>query len=481
MAALLTACATQPERTPLLLREVPSPALSAITQTSGLALATIDSSTLLLVGTHAGLPAAFTIGPEFALRPVRPWPSPLEIVDHHATLVGDFDGDTRDDLYFVVGAHRGTADGPNALLLSSTGYRFDHAGEYGLTDPRGRGRGALALDLDRDGRDEILVTNFRTPLRAFAISPGALARDRANEWFGVAEGDFVHALVPADFELDGDIDFVALGAPPLRILLDEGGRRRTVPELLPPSAYLPPPAAVVTGDFDGDGFVDLFFAGGESDAMPEFDRVPRNRLLLWRQDRFVETPLPEGTGVAVAAGDLDLDGHLDLVVAEYERATQRTRLHVLRGSEGAVFVEEHEAIAGGRWFEGRTDGMLLHDLDTDGDLDLVVPLGAVETGQYGAGVRIFRNDVAQGNWITVELAATSTQRHGARVIVRAGAREQVRVALPAQVGGSSFSLPLHFGLGAVDVVDELRVEWPDRRTSVSRSVPVGAHVRVEQP
>lgn len=481
VVTLVAACAPEPERSSLLLHEVQSPALASITQTSGLALAMIDTTAILLVGTHAGLPAVFAIGPELALHPVQPWPASIEVIDHHATLVGDFDGDEQDDFYFVVGAHRGTADGSNVLLLSGTGHRFDHASEFGLTDPRGRGRGALALDVDRDGRDEILVTNFRSPLRALEIVPGQLARDRAEELFGLEPDAFVHALVPTDFDLDGRIDFVALGAPPVQILRNVAGRLRADRALLPPSAYLPPPAAVVTGDFDGDGHPDLFFVGGESDAAPEFDRTARNRLLLWRQERFVEAPAPEGTGVAAVAGDLDLDGSLDLVIAEFERATLRTRLRVFLGRDGGRFVEDRLALGSGDWFEGRTDGMLLHDLDGDGDLDLVVPLGAVEVGQQGGGVRVFRNGVLRRNWLVVELEGSSAQRHGARVIVRADGKEQVRVALPMQVGGSSFSVPLHFGLAGADVVDELRVEWPDGQRSVSRSVGACARVRVPRP
>jgi len=119
------------------------------------------------------------------------------------------------------------------------------------------------------------------------------------------------------------------------------------------------------GDFDGDGFDDLFVAsnGGPLGA-PEAERA-RSRLYRNRGDgTFVEhAGLPEIRilGMGAAWGDHDADGDLDLAVTGYDA------LLLLR-NDGGTFVRdgsigEHRGFwAGASWA----------DFDHDSDLDLYV-------------------------------------------------------------------------------------------------------------
>ena len=105
------------------------------------------------------------------------------------------------------------------------------------------------------------------------------------------------------------------------MLLNEDQRLRARFDLLPPDAYIPPPSHASTGDFDGDEDVDVFLVYGADDTPVEFDRLRRNRLLLWEEDGFVEKSsvgalTADGNGLDTAAGDLNHDGHLDLVLVQ---------------------------------------------------------------------------------------------------------------------------------------------------------------------
>lgn len=483
---------------------IDQPALTGLTLTSGLALATLRGERVLLLGTHAGWPLALTVPSDLVLQPISFFRDDLDLLDHHATVVHDFDGDGLDDLYFVVGAHRGEDRGPNTLLTSGSDFARDRAAERGVSDPFGRGRGGLVVDVDRDGHEELLVQNFRTPMRALSAGSDRVAElfgfaavdDAANERAfadadvarlgALANGPFVHALLACDFERDGWVDFVARGGPPLQILRNGERGVRSEPRVLPPDAYLPSPAAAVAADFDGDGDEDLYLAYGDDDAPREFDRERRNRLLLWEDDALVDRTVGalmlEGKGVALAAGDLDLDGRTDLLIAQSVRSASSTSLRVFLNRGRGDFVEAGAASSALAALRGRPDGLLLADLDADGDLDLAVLLGAIEHGEPGGGMRVFRNELPARNWVEIELTGTPGHTlYGTRVRLQAGGREFVRTHLPTQVGGSSFALPLHFGLGEAPRIDEVRVEWPDGRATVHRDLPINSRVRLERP
>jgi len=122
------------------------------------------------------------------------------------------------------------------------------------------------------------------------------------------------------------------------------------------------PEAVTTGDFDGDGAVDVAFA--RSDFVGQGISVKFN-LGDGTMGPAISYP-SESESTDIKAGDLNGDGHLDLVVV-----SQGTSLH---GHVVDVYLNDgsgsfmHRTSTGG-------DGpqkMALADLDGDGDLDLAM-------------------------------------------------------------------------------------------------------------
>ena len=167
--------------------------------------------------------------------------------------------------------------------------------------------------------------------------------------------------------------------------------------------------------------------------------------------------------------DLDLDGWLDLVVANghiepdiaRHRAGQTHAQSALlfRGRPDGTF-EDVTAQAGGDFVQpsvGR--GLAWGDLDGDGDLDLVL------TRNGGAPVLLVNRlqEEAPRHFLRVELRGrgANTAAIGARIELDAGGHLQVRTVRTGSSYLSQGELAATFGLGALERVDALRVRWPD--------------------
>ncbi|MEM7306949.1 MAG: VCBS repeat-containing protein [Planctomycetota bacterium] len=210
---------------------------------------------------------------------------------------------------------------------------------------------------------------------------------------------------------DGDLDLYVGRWGAHRLFLGDGdGGFTDASGLLPPTALLIP-EAVDSGDVDGDGDVDLCMRlgsgfelwrnGGPAGFTIEFTLGPPAgdlRLLDVDGDGdldrvsvepgscdgyfgcfagLVQLALNDGSGIftsapfpstpvfgrQIAAGDLEPDGQLDLVVASTESAPTK----VFRGLGGATFVEAVDLLPS---VPDLCEGAALFDLELDGDLDL---------------------------------------------------------------------------------------------------------------
>jgi hypothetical protein len=87
----------------------------------------------------------------------------------------------------------------------------------------------------------------------------------------------------------------------------------------------------------------------------------------------------------IGAGDVNGDGHIDLVVASSDNAG----INVYFGDGTTINWEHQETPALPR--NGWTNRLLLDDIDNDGDLDIVAAVNA--------GPRVFKNSDGKGDWI----------------------------------------------------------------------------------
>ncbi len=178
------------------------------------------------------------------------------------------------------------------------------------------------------------------------------------------------AVTSGDFDGDGNIDLAVINAlsSSVSVLTNSGDASFTVSSSASVGTN---PQAIIGGDFDSDGDVDLAVANANS-----------NTVSLLTNDgsgAFTETDtLPVGTTpTGIATGDIDGDGDLDLaVMAEFA-----TTVYILNNDGTGAFTSGASVGTGSSF----PIVIALVDVDADGDLDMVV----VNSG--GDNVSILKN------------------------------------------------------------------------------------------
>lgn len=303
---------------------------------------------------------------------------------------------------------------------------------------------AVFSDVDGDGRPDVLVANDLEPSHLFMNrGDGTFVEEGAARGFATnGEGKSTSAMGLMLADLDGDLDQDVLRTnfdfeANCVHQNDGSGRFRDVP-----GAFgLAEPSMDRLGwgggffDADCDGALDLFVANGH--VMPQAKEVGMSGWLMSSQ---------------LFEGRWNAEGRLEFTDAS---ARAGADLGLPRSARGAAIA----------------------DVDGDGDLDLAVT-------DIGEVVRLLENRTTRrGKWIALELrgSKSNSDGYGARVRVHAGGRTQAReVRAGDGLYGSSDPRP-HFGLGEIERVDWVEVDWPSGLKSRIETPALDAVLVVTEP
>ena len=307
----------------------------------------------------------------------------------------------------------------------------DVAKELGVDNPDGRSLSALWHDFDDDGWPDLYVANDISENKLFLNRRGRFVDAGRSAWVEEYRGSM--GLAAGDVDRDGDDDlfishWIAQGYALYQSLLSEQKGMVNGSELhftdVAANMGIGQPSLQRIGwgtsfvDFDSDGWSDLIVANGSTfelkDTVPR-QLVPMPSFLFWNEQ-----------------------GNFFHDLAPWNRSLSQP--HVSRG-------------------------LAVGDYNNDGAMDAAIV-------DHGEGVRLLRNDIAQGNWAEFRLhsrvpptGAPLGFGDGATVIARIGG-----VGLRRTVGSSSYlsqdSHRIHIGLGPANKVDRLEVRWPRGRTEM---------------
>ena len=300
----------------------------------------------------------------------------------------------------------------------------------GIFDTSSKSLGVAMLDFDQDGWPDLFVANDTQPNKLYrnlrngtfkdvAVEAGlAFSADgKARAGMGVDVGDFENSGRPGIAITNFDNEMVGL--------------------------YRSPSA----GQFD-----DISIAAG------------------------VGGPSKTTLGFGCSFADLDLDGRLDLIVANghIDDTVRNIRGNVGYAQPPHLFLnlgngkfQDVAAVNGGDFAASRVGrGLAFADFDRDGDLDVLL------TTNNGPAF-LFRNDLNNGNrFLRLHLTGTKSNRDAIGAVVRIdrGGETQMRTVRAGSSYLSQSELPLTFGVGKADRIDRLTVEWPSGGTQEFRNI-----------
>jgi enediyne biosynthesis protein E4 len=188
--------------------------------------------------------------------------------------------------------------------------------------------------------------------------------------------------------------------------------------------------------------------------------------------------------------DYDLDGRLDYFQANghvendihqvqpAQRYRQRAQLFWNCGDDCRRQFQELPHSAIGSMAEpvvGR--GAAYADINGNGRLDVVIT-------QIGGPALMLKNELeTQNNWVRFKLEgqAPNTSAIGARLALTAGGQTQYRTVMPTRSYLSQVELPVTFGLGEADSIEQLSIQWPDGREQLLSDLAVNQLHIIRQP
>ena len=430
--------------------------------------------------------------------------------------VGDWSGDGRPDLlvtgYRRLALFRNLGEGRLERMTGAAGLPSDNDQHWGAS--------AGFMDLDGDqwldlvmvqyvdfGADSRQHCEYKPGIKT-GCTPSEYLPERPRIWRNTGEGRFEEVtgtsgfdqsagagMVLAFHDVDGDgRPDVYLGndGRPADLMQNLGGMRFENLGLVAGVAVTETTTSMAAmgadwGDFDRDGHLDLAVTNFQKQG---FALYRRTAPVLY-SDMAARTGLAALTrprlGFGVQWIDFDNDGWPDLACANghvYDNAaaleggasSYRQPLSLLRNLAGKKFVDviarQGEDVR--QPLVGR--GLVRTDFNQDGRLDLVVV-------DHEGPVRLLENITpTAGNWLQLDLRGKGPNRlaYGARVTGRAGDRIWVAEVSPANSYLSSSDRCLHWGLGPVERLEQVTVQWPTGETQTWENVAANQKLQLVQ-
>ena len=194
----------------------------------------------------------------------------------------------------------------------------------------------------------------------------------------------------------------------------------------------------IIADFDNDGLKDIFVANGTRREINNKDYFGKLEKSKNKRDSLLEKSL------AIPSEPIDNFIYHNKGDLNFEKANEKWGIS----------------------FKGFTNGSVYVDLDNDGDLEIV-------TNNIDDYASLFENTSATiNNYITLKFKGTAKNLFGIGVKAYVKTKETTQFQEMTLTRGfqSSVAPQLHFGLGKADIIDNLKIQWPDGKIEILTNI-----------
>ncbi len=219
--------------------------------------------------------------------------------------------------------------------------------------------------------------------------------------------------------------------------------------------------APLFADFDNDGLKDLFVGNGIPSDLTNMDFSA-----LWLRTIKENPSMDFEVLQQILKKELDKKGHV------------KKPNVVFRNTGGYVF--KNVSADWGMVKPSYSTSTSLADLDNDGDLDLILN-NIDDPAMVYENTRIKENKVdSLSHYLELILQGSANNRGGigSKVILYGGGTQQYYEHYRVRGFQSTLDSKIHFGLGKYEIIDSLRVVWPDGNCQLLKSVPADRTLRL---
>jgi hypothetical protein len=323
--------------------------------------------------------------------------------------------------------------------------------QVGIGRTDGHGFGVVAADLNNDGKIDLYVANDQNPAFTFinkgdgtfhdaTDESGAAYDERGQAQAGMGvdaedlDGDGLPELFKTHFKDEYNTMYRNLGDG---TFFDQTPAYGIAADSLPWVGW-----GCVLGDFDNDGWADVFVTNGHVDDNYHLFVPPLNIP-------YAEPPLV----------------HRNVALDSTPESGRRFRLSTR--DVGDYVAKSHV---------GR--GLAYGDYDDDGDLDLVI------NHKDGPPALLKNETPDRGHWIRLSLKGTRSNRDaiGTKIQVVLSDKQSI---YRQRKGGTSMESShdprVLIGVGAVETIPKLKIRWPSGTETTLKNVKVDQTLELEEP
>ncbi|HLF64955.1 MAG TPA: FG-GAP-like repeat-containing protein [Saprospiraceae bacterium] len=404
----------------------------------------------------------------------------FEFVEAGAEFHVDYPGHTNCSVWFDLDQDKdldlflGNGFENNVLYRNDGSHFTDVSAEYGIDQTVGNVRSVNTVDFDNDGDLDIYV--------AQVLQENILWRNDGNVFTNVIAESGISLVgrslgaIFFDYDNDGDQDlYQGQDGFDGNFLYRNNGdgtfTDQTVETRLTFAGFC---MGAAVGDVNEDGFADIYIENLDSNRLYISDGLGR-----FDEISSAVGVADIGMGWSAFFFDYDNNGLSDIYLTNDSyfgipgHGKVPNQLFINQGN----LTFQAEDYVGNIQNEFGSYGTAYADFDLDGRLDIVVANEGPDDGN-----QIFRNVETSGNYIAFDLEGmiSNSQAIGSRVVLYSGDLTQTGYVVGGSGYASQNSSVVHFGLGDLTSIDSVVIYWPSGLRQKSGKLKINQRYNVRE-